>query len=242
MSHYKFKGQDLVMVFITALALVALSNQVSRANEVSCDLGPSMGGGSSSEGSLDTLNGLGLGCAVVLLDGGSWTLGPRMDFAEQRWSVVRKSGNATQFNSYQARTLSLGVQTTWAFTDDNWNLGYSLSLGMGQGEQDQNVSTSNSSQNLHLSGMSQRDLRHELSLTRRFNQRLSFLVAVQYDTAQQSWDASKGDWDREDVGAGNTLTLTSGTGPRPNAANSDDANYRAMSLKVGVQMLLNSSL
>src|SRR5689334_5929970 len=136
MSHYKFKGQDLFMVLITALALAALSTQVSRANEVSCDLAPFAGGGSSSEGSLDSLNGLGLGCSIVLLDGGSWTLGPRMDFAEQRWSVVRKIQGATRFNSYQARTLSLGVQTGWTFAD-TWNLGYGLSFGMGQGEQDQ---------------------------------------------------------------------------------------------------------
>jgi hypothetical protein len=229
------------MVWIAALALAALNTQVSQRNEISCDLAPFVGGGSSSEGDLDSLNGIGLGCNVVLYDGGAWTLGPRVDFIEQRWSVFRDEEGTTYFNSYQARTLGLGLNIDYNITEQ-WNLAYTLGFSMGQGEQDQNISTPSSTQNLHLTGMSQRALRHEFLVTRRMNERLSFLAGVQWDNAQQSWDAAAGRLEREDVAPGNKLTLTSGTGADIEGRVPQSADYQALSFKIGVQMKVYSTL
>lgn len=229
------------MVWIAALALAALNTQVSQKNEVSCDLAPFIGGGSSSEGSLDSLTGVGLGCNVVLYDGGAWALSPRVEFAEQRWSVFREDASATYLNSYQARTLGLGLNVDYDLTEQ-WKLAYTLGFSMGQGEQDRNISTASSAQNLHLSGMSQRSLRHEFSVSRRVNERLSFLAAVQWDSAQQSWDAAAGRLEREDVAPGNKLTLTSGTGADIEGLVPQSADYQALSFKIGVQMKVYSTL
>jgi hypothetical protein len=229
------------MVWIAALALAALNTQVSQRNDVSCDLAPFVGGGSSNEGSLDTMNGLGLGCNMVLYDGGAWTLGPRLDFTEQRWTVFRDEGDATYFHSYQARSLGLGFQANYDLTEQ-WSLGYTLGFFKGQGAQDQNISTATSTQNLHLSGMDQSSLRHEFLVSRRMNERLSFLAAVQWDNAQQSWDAAAGRLEREDVAPGNILTLTSGTGADIEGRVSQSADYQALSLKIGVQMKIYSTL
>lgn len=229
------------MVWIAALALAALNTQVSQRNEVSCDLAPFVGGGSSSEGDLDSLSGVGLGCNVVLFDGGAWTLGPRVDFTEQRWTVFRDEEGATFYNSYQARTLGLGLNVDYDLTEQ-WKLAYTLGFSMGQGSQDQNISTPNSAQNLHLSGMSQRSLRHEFMVTRRVNERLSFLAGVQWDSAQQSWDAAAGRLEREDVAPGNKLTLTSGTGADLEGEVPQSSDYQAFSFKIGVQMKVYSTL
>ncbi len=229
------------MVWMAALALAALNTQVSQRNEVSCDLAPFVGGGSSSEGDLDSLSGVGLGCNVVLYDGGEWTLGPRVDFMEQRWTVFQDVEGATYFNSYQARTLGLGLNLDYNLTEQ-WKLAYTLGFSMGQGAQDQNISTATSTQNLHLSGMSQRALRHEFLVTRRMNERLSFLAGVQFDSAQQTWDAAVGRLDREDVAPGNKLTLTSGTGADLEGVVPQSSDYKALSFKVGVQMKIYSTL
>jgi len=229
------------MVWITALALAALNTQATQKNEVSCDLAPFVGGGTSSEGSLDSLNGIGLGCQVVLYDGGSWTIGPRVDFAEQRWTVFRDGKDATYFNSYQARTLGLGLNLDYALSGP-WQLGYTLTFAMGQGFQDQNISTPNSTQNLHLTGMSQRSLRHEFLVSRSMNERLSFLAAVQWDNAQQNWDAASGGLELQNVAPGNQLTLTSGSGADLDGSVAQSADYQALSFKIGVQMKIYSTL
>jgi hypothetical protein len=117
-----------------------------------------------------------------------------------------------------------------------------LGFFKGQGAQDQNISTATSTQNLHLSGMDQSSLRHEFLVSRRMNERLSFLAAVQWDNAQQSWDAAAGRLEREDVAPGNILTLTSGTGADIEGRVSQSADYQALSLKIGVQMKIYSTL
>ncbi len=229
------------MVWIAALALAALNTQVSQKNEVSCDLAPFVGSGSSSEGTLDSLSGLGLGCQVVLYDGGGWTLGPRVDLNEQRWTVFRDIDGSTYFNSYQARTLGLGLNVDYALTEQ-WNVGYIATFSMGQGSQDQNISTPNSTQNLHISGMSQRAMRHEFLVQRRWSERLSFLAGVQWDAAQQNWDAAAGRLDRQNVAPGNKLTLTSGTGADLEENLKQSSDYQAVSFKIGVQMKIYSTL
>jgi hypothetical protein len=229
------------MVWIAALALAALNPQVLKMHEVSCDLAPFIGGGSSSEGDLDSLNGVGLGCKLVLYDGGTWTLAPRVDIIEQRWTVFQDKEGATYFNSYQARSLGLGVNLAYDLTEQ-WSLAYTLGFAFGQGEQDQNISTASSAQNLHLSDMSQRAMRHEFLVTRRINERLSFLAGMQWDTAQQSWDAAAGSLEREDVAPGNKLSLTSGTGADLEGRVPQSADYQALSFKIGVQMKVYSTL
>jgi hypothetical protein len=229
------------MVWITALALAALNTQATQRHEVSCDLAPFVGAGSSSEGRLDSLNGIGLGCAVILYDGGPWTVGPRVDFTEQRWTVFRNGEDATYFNSYQARTLGLGLNLEYALSE-YWQLGYMLTFAMGQGYQDQNISTSNSTQNLHLTGMSQRALRQEFLVSRRMNQRLAIVAGVHWDQAQQTWDAMSGGLEQQNVAPGNKLTLTSGRGADINGSMPKSADYEALSFKVGVQMKIYSAL
>jgi hypothetical protein len=229
------------MVWMAALALAALNTQVSQKNEISCDLAPFVGGGSSSEGKLDSLNGLGLGCHMILYDGGSWSIGPRAEFTEQRWSVFREEEGSTLFHSYQARTIGLGLHVDYDIADQ-WKLAYTLGFATGKGTQDRNISTPTSTQNLHLTDLTQRAMRHEILVTRSFNERLSFLAGIQWADAQQSWDASSGRLDREDVAPGNRLTLTSGSGADLQSPVPQSADYEAFSVKIGIQMKIYSTL
>lgn len=228
------------MVWIVALALAALNPQIEHKNEVSCDLAPYMGGGTSSEGQLDSMSGLGLGCAVVLWGKEEWTVGPKLEISEQRWTVFQAEGEVTRFDTYQARTLNLGLQTNYILSD-TWMLGYTLSFGLGQGSQEQNLSTSTSTQNLSFSGMTQRDIRHELTVVRQINGRLALTAGLQYDSAQQTWDAATGRLDQENVAPGNRLTLISGSSRDAGQQLKQSANYQSVNLLFGVRLQLNQA-
>lgn len=223
------------MVWITALALAALNSQVSPLYEVSCDLAPYVGGGSSSDGRLDSLSGVGLGCGIVLWNSGAFTVGPRLAFTEQRWTVFRKLDELTFYNSYQARSLGLGLDLGYRLSE-NWQLGYSVSYARGTGDQDQNVSSTNSAQNLHYIDVQQASLNHALTVTRRYNERLSFFAGVLFDNAQQTWDAKSGKFDLQKVAPNTALTLSSGTAAELNESLNQSANYKATSLTLGVRM------
>gem|GEM_PF-5895357 len=209
-------------------------------NKVSCDLASFIGGGSSSEGNLDSLDGLNLACNVVLYDRGTWTIGPRVEFAEQRWSVFKTTHDATNLISYQARTVGLGLHADYSLSP-SWRLGYTFNFAMGQGSQEQNISTARSSQSLRYSAMAQRDLRHEFTVSRQVNSRMALLAGLQFNSAQQSWDASAGTLAQENVAAGNKLTLTSGTSSELEQSLKQSSSYKAMSIKLGVQMNFDAS-
>ncbi len=228
------------MVWIAALALAAMDAQLMPRNKLSCDLASFIGGGSSSEGNLDSLDGLNLGCNVVLYDQGTWTIGPRVEFAEQRWSVFKTNNDATTLISYQARTVGLGLYGDYSLSKV-WRLGYTFNFGMGQGSQQQNLSTATSSLNLRYSAMAQRDFRHEFTVSRQVNSRLALLAGLQFNSAQQSWDANAGTLAQENVAAGNKLTLTSGTSSELEQSLKQSSSYQVISIKLGVQMNFDAS-
>ncbi len=228
------------MMWIVAMALAAWDPQVEHKNEVSCDLAPYMGGGSSTEGRLDSMSGLGLGCAVVLWGKEDWTVGPKLEISEQRWTVFQSEGEVTRFDTYQARTLNLGLQTNYTLSD-SWTVGYTLSFGLGQGSQQQNLSSSISTQNLAFSGMTQRDIRHELTLVRQINSRLALAAGIQFDAAEQTWDATSGRLDQENVAPGNRLTLVSGSSRDAGQELKQSARYQSVNLMFGVRLQLNKA-
>ncbi|MCX6127543.1 MAG: hypothetical protein NTX25_00595 [Proteobacteria bacterium] len=175
---------------------------------------------------------------MPLIQAKEWTLGPRLEFAEQHWSIYQNLGTQTQFTNFQARTLGFGLQSFYIL-DETWTVSYSLSYNLGNGSQDQNTSTSNSAQNLKFTQVSQRGFSHQLAFEKRLSTRLSLLTGLQFDQFRQSWDSSRGQLTEETVAPGNKLTLTSGVAKDIRQPLRDHDGYKSYSLRLGLSLLMN---
>jgi hypothetical protein len=228
------------MMWMAALALVALSSTSERVDQVSCALAPFVGGGSSSEGPLDSMNGLNFSCDMSLFYNERWAIGPQISLTEQTWTILRIEEQASTLNSFQARSLGIGLLGRYSLASD-WQLSYGLSYGRGQGSQLENVSTPTSVRDLRYANVNQLSLKHSISASHSLSKRMSVVAGLHIDSGQQRWDASTGTFRFENVAPGNRLTLTSGKSTDLDQSLKQSSNYRAFNVSIGLSLLLSGS-
>lgn len=224
------------MEWMALLAALAGEPNISPSSRIACELAPTLGQGSSTEGQIDSFSTVMLGCSYRLLEVQGFSLWPKLGVAEQDWIVQRQENQSSQIHNFQARSLMLGVEISRSWRE--WDVFYGLNQGLGRGELNQTFSSASSRQTNVFKNISQKFQQHEVGFRYRLTKKLSLSTSLLRSFASQSWEAQLGNFKSENVDEASRLSLSSGPARLLGSARTD-AQSSSTELKVGLQLFLD---
>lgn len=221
----------LIATFLSALAVTAPS-----PDRFACEIGPSLGSGSSDEGKIDSITSLNFGCRYEVLNLWGVGLSPVLGLDRQLWTVNDNAASTKTISSYETQDFNFGFRLDTAL-GGRTKIFYGLLSGQGKGTLNTTQSTDQSSLSSSYSNLKNNFLQHSFGASYGITEKLSVSLAWQRQTSNQSWSLDSGDILLQNVDEENHLTLTDGVtallgGPEPRSKNQSTTNLIQIGLSL----------
>jgi|GEM_PF-6396664 hypothetical protein len=221
---------------LAVLISILVGSSGLAQTRVSCELAPAWGRGQSTLGQIDQATQLAAGCSYAFSLSPHLSLGPRLLFSDQEWTIDRTPGEAAELLSLQARSWQLGILATQSWS--RWTGLYGWSIGQGQGQLERTLSTPNSRQSATYSGLDYRSQQHEIGFRYQAKNRWSYGLSFLRSQGRQSWSQEDGRFVGESVDQDTRLTLTSGS-LNLAAPQTTQLEFVSSEIRFGVQLLFH---